>query len=97
MVDGTLDADYTTSVQLFGHDGDKLAQSDSPPGSVYYPSSLWKPGERIMEEHVLSVDPTVSGDLVMQVGMYAGPDLNQLGQPLRLQTPPRPSINRGTD
>ncbi|MFN2199932.1 MAG: DUF2723 domain-containing protein, partial [Caldilineaceae bacterium] len=90
LVDGTLDADYTTSVQLFGHDGDKLAQSDSPPGGVYYPSSLWKPGERIMEEHVLSVDPTVSGDLVMQVGMYAGPDLNQLGQPLRLQTPPLP-------
>jgi hypothetical protein len=90
LVDETLDANYTTSIQLFDQDDDKVAQSDSPPGGVYYPTSLWKPGERIIEEHVLSMAPEVSGSLVMQVGMYTSPELTQLSQPLRLQTPPLP-------
>ena len=56
LVDDALEADYTTTVQLFDQNGDKLAQDDLPPGGAYYPTSLWKPGDRLVETHVLDLD-----------------------------------------
>ena len=53
QVNARLDADYTTSVQLFDAAGNKLAQDDRPPGGVFYPTSLWKPGEILRDVHPL--------------------------------------------
>ncbi len=88
-VDERLDADYTTSVQIFSDNDQKLAQNDAQPGGVYYPTSLWKPGETLVDEHVLSLpEDGLSDELtdaaILQIGAYTGPDFRQLGEPLRL-------------
>jgi len=44
-----LARDYTVSVQVFDARGTKLAQDDRVPGGVYYPSSLWKPGQLLRD------------------------------------------------
>ncbi len=51
-----LEAEYHTFVHLLDPEGQKVAQSDRQPGGDYYPSNLWRPGERLRDEHLL-VDP----------------------------------------
>ncbi|MCB9159682.1 MAG: DUF2723 domain-containing protein [Caldilineaceae bacterium] len=87
QVDAPLAADYTTSVQLFDADGAKLAQDDKRPGGAFYPTSLWKPGELLMDGHTLVSDGgAVPTELL--VTMYAGPELTPLAAPLRLPLQP---------
>jgi len=83
QVQETVAADYTTTVQLFAANGDKVAQNDAPPGDLYYPTSLWKPEERLVEEHLL---PLTSDQQPAQllVGMYRGESLTPLAPPLTL-------------
>ncbi len=77
QVEARLGDDYTTTVQLFDAQGQKLAQDDRPPGGVFYPTSLWKPGERLREVHHLALSPDVR-PVRMLVGMYTGPELTPL-------------------
>ncbi|MCX6031428.1 MAG: DUF2723 domain-containing protein [Chloroflexi bacterium] len=81
-----LDADYTTFVQLLNADGVKIGQSDHRPGGVYYPTSLWKPGETLADTHTLSL-PAALGrpPYTILVGLYTGTtDLRHLGEPQRI-------------
>jgi hypothetical protein len=73
--------DYTTTVQLFDAQNEKLAQDDRSPGGVYYPTSAWKPGETLREVHPLAL-AAQSRPASLLVGMYAGPDLTPLAAPL---------------
>lgn len=68
-VDAALDADYTSSVQLFTATGQWLAQDDRPPGGVFYPSSLWKVGEIVRDTHIFPAGST-DGVGKMQVLLY---------------------------
>lgn len=81
-----LDTDYTTTVQLFDENGDKLAQEDQPAGGVYYPTSHWQVGDRLVERHELQW-PADSAPARLLIGLYTGPDLRQLAPPLELPTP----------
>ena len=56
-----LDADFTTFVHLVDADGNKLSQSDHRPGGVFYPTSLWKPGETLADQHTLALPTTWVG------------------------------------
>lgn len=76
-------ADYTTTVQLFVANGDKVAQNDAPPGGVYYPTSRWKPGELLVETHQLTF-PQDQQPVRLLVGMYTGADLAPLAPSLEL-------------
>ena len=87
-VDQRPAADYTTSVQLFNAAGNRIAQSDSPPGGLYYPTSLWKPGEHLLEAHTLTLDAPLDSETILQVGQYRSRDGSQPAPPLRMQTPP---------
>ena len=51
-VEERLAGDFTSSVQLFTATGQWLAQDDRPPGGVFYPTSLWKPGEVLRDTHL---------------------------------------------
>jgi len=73
QVNARLDADYTTSVQLFDGAGNKLAQDDRPPGGVFYPTSLWKPGEILRDVHPLP-DADLTTAAHMRVLMYTRSD-----------------------
>jgi hypothetical protein len=81
----TLGVDYHTFVHLLDDGGRAVAQSDQQPGGVYYPTSLWRPGERLRDDHFLTV-PTGTPDGVYDLlaGMYAlggAGQLELLGEP----------------
>jgi hypothetical protein len=74
-----LAADYTSYIHLVTADGQRLAQSDHQPGGVYYPSSLWLPGEPLRDRHVLSLPPeTEAGAYRLVAGMYRQPQPGQI-------------------
>ncbi len=87
LVQDKMTADYTSTVQLFNATGGKIAQADQQPGGVYYPTSLWKPGETLLDSHLLSL-PASRKPVTLLVGMYVGPDFTPLAPPLKLALAP---------
>ncbi len=66
-----LDADYTSFIHLVNANGDKVAQSDHRPGGVFYPTSLWKPGETLIDSHMLALPTDLGpGPYTLLVGLY---------------------------
>ena len=64
-------ADYTSYVQLLAADGSKVAQSDHQPGGVYYPSSMWLPGETLLDRHELAIPADAPpGPYQLLAGLY---------------------------
>ena len=83
-----LDADLTTFVHLVDADGNKLSQSDHRPGGVFYPTSLWKPGETLADQHTLAL-PAALGQppYTIVVGLYdSAAGLQLLGEPQPIGT-----------
>jgi hypothetical protein len=81
-----LEVDYHSFVHLLDAGGQAVVQSDQQPGGVYYPTSFWRPGERLRDDHFLTV-PTGTPDGVYDLlaGMYAlgsGGQLEPLGEPV---------------
>ncbi len=81
QVNSGLPGVYTTTAQLFAADGAKIAQSDAAAGGVYYPTSLWKPSEQLVETHLLSLAGGQEPASLL-VGMYRGPALENLAPPM---------------
>jgi hypothetical protein len=79
----TPDADYTTTVQLFDGQGEKVAQDDRAAGGVYYPTSLWKPGEVLVDQHSLTLPPGQTPTELL-INLYRPADLTSLAPPLIL-------------
>ncbi len=80
-----LEANCTSFVHLLDSAGEKIAQHDAPPGGVYYPTSLWQPGEILRDRHLLNLPSSLpAGPYALRVGLYTGPDLALLGEPLIL-------------
>jgi len=75
-------ANYTTTIQLFDASGDKLGQDDRPPGGDFYPTSLWKPGETLVDRHLLTLPEGTPARML--VGMYGSPDATLLAPPLEI-------------
>jgi hypothetical protein len=81
-----LDRDYTTFVHLINANGDKIAQSDHRPGGVYYPTSLWKPGETLIDKHALALPADLGpGPYTIAVGLYDA-TMQLLGEPQTIGT-----------
>jgi hypothetical protein len=72
--------DYTSYVHLVNEAGQSIAQSDHRLGGNYYPTSLWRPGEVLRDQHVLSIPAgTPPGTYRLVAGMYLYPSLEPLG------------------
>lgn len=80
-------ADYTTTVQLFDAAGEKIAQDDLRAGGAYYPTSLWKPGEVLLDRHRLLL-PAGAEPARMLIAMYSGPEATLLAPPLEIAIGP---------
>lgn len=61
------DFDYTVFVHVVNAKGEIVGQSDSAPLAGQYPTSIWSPGETIVDERLI---PVVSGDDQVFVGLY---------------------------
>lgn len=83
QVQERIPADYTTTVQIFDANGAKVAQNDAPAGGVYYPTSLWKPGEVLVERHQLAGESNQPA-MKLLIGMYLNADLAPLAPTLEL-------------
>jgi hypothetical protein len=70
--------DYTIFLHLIKpDDSGKVAQDDSQPGFGYNPTGRWDPGEIVVDEHQVSIDPSVSpGTYRVVAGLYS-PDMLQ--------------------
>jgi hypothetical protein len=80
------EAEYHTFVHLLDATGQIVAQSDRQPGGVYYPTTLWQAGERLRDDHRLTIPAdTPPGVYRLLAGMYALADdgaLEPLGDPV---------------
>jgi hypothetical protein len=66
-----LEAQYHSFVHLLDAGGQVVAQSDRQPGGVHYPTTLWRAGERLRDDHVLTIPAdTAEGIHSLLVGMY---------------------------
>lgn len=66
-----LTVDLTSFVHLTLPDGSPVAQSDGRPGGVYYPTSLWRPGEVLRDRHRLAIPAEAEpGPYRLVAGLY---------------------------
>ncbi|MCC6167807.1 MAG: DUF2723 domain-containing protein [Caldilineaceae bacterium] len=79
--------DYTATAQLLDAAGAKLAQDDFQPGGDYYPTSLWKPGDRLVVEHTLKSAAPLPAGTTLLLGMYRGADFSALAAPVQVPVP----------
>jgi hypothetical protein len=62
---------YKVFVHFLGSDGLLIAQDDSEPVRWTYPTTRWRPGEFIRDEHTLEIDASIPpGDYAIEVGLY---------------------------
>ena len=66
------DVNYVLFAQLFGREAAKVGQRDTYPGLGHYPTSFWEPGEVILDEVPIPVDPeaVAPSRLRLDVGLY---------------------------
>jgi 4-amino-4-deoxy-L-arabinose transferase-like glycosyltransferase len=64
-----IDADYSVFVH-WNRGGQPLTQSDSFPAQGYYPTHLWRPGDIVVDAHVLAAAPSSGKGDALSVGLY---------------------------
>ncbi|HUV74700.1 MAG TPA: glycosyltransferase family 39 protein [Anaerolineae bacterium] len=77
--------DYTVFVHVVDENGNIVAQSDSAPLNGQYPTSIWSPGESIVEERTIAAP---GGEYRVFVGLYRLDTLERVrvvldGEPLQ--------------
>jgi hypothetical protein len=81
-----MDTVYHSFVHLQDTGGQTVTQSDRQPGGVYYPTTVWQPGERLRDDHLLRIPADApQGVYRIVAGMYALSEdgaLQHLGEPV---------------
>lgn len=68
---GSVGKDFTVFVHLRDQNGEVVAQGDGPPMHNGFPTSLWKAGDVIPDEHeVVLPKGVLEGDHFISVGLY---------------------------
>jgi len=82
-----METDYTVSVRLVAPDGTWLAQNDSWPAGGLLPTSQWRPGDYVRDQHTLNLPADVpSGDYAVQVVVYNAASGTALSEPMTVAT-----------
>ncbi len=69
--DAQISTDYTTFLHLRDKANQNVAQQDNPPAQGRYPTSLWDPGEIIIDKLILPIDGQLPVDIYTPViGLY---------------------------
>jgi len=87
------DADYTIFVHLVDADGEMVAQADAQPLDGQYPTSIWGPGESVVDERRI---PVPAGEYQVFVGLYRWETLERLPALLDGQRLPDDRLPLGT-
>jgi hypothetical protein len=71
--------DYTAFVHLVGPDGALVQPVDKPPLGGFLPTSTWYPGQRVVDEFVLTLPVNaVGGDYTLYTGFYDATTMTRL-------------------
>jgi hypothetical protein len=62
------DSDYTVFVHILDADGQIVAQADQQPRNGAYPTSLWTPGEFVVDTYTFNLP---AGTYSAEIGLYA--------------------------
>ena len=62
-------ADYTVFVHLQNASGELVATGDGPPMGGAFPTSMWRPGDVILDDHRLAIGKVETGQRIV-VGLY---------------------------
>jgi hypothetical protein len=82
-----MDQGYTVFTHLLGPDGQILAQQDNPPVNGTYPTTLWLPGEIVVDPYTIPLPTDLPpGDYPIQVGFYIAENGLRLADPVLLDT-----------
>ncbi len=74
-----METSYTVFTHLLDANEQIRGQQDNPPQLGAYPTTLWMPGEVIVDSYALVVDPMApAGTHVLEIGMYDPADLRRL-------------------
>ncbi|MBN1680107.1 MAG: glycosyltransferase family 39 protein [Anaerolineae bacterium] len=69
--DAPLATRYKVTVQLLAPDGTLITQHDGEPGNNLVPTTIWTPGERVIDLHGLVIPPDQTpGEITLAVGLY---------------------------
>jgi len=70
----TSPADYTVFVHLLDSGGSLVAGRDTQPVNGSYPTTIWSPGEQIIDSHTLPIPDTLpAGQYHLTIGLYHQP------------------------
>jgi hypothetical protein len=67
-----VEVDYTVFVHLLDKAGQRVAGQDSQPVGGTYPTTLWDPGERVVDHHTVDTSTVPPGRYRLAVGLYEG-------------------------
>ncbi len=62
---------YTVFTHLLAPNGGIVTQHDSEPRAGQFPTSTWKPGDRITDSHVLDLKKVPAGSYRLEIGLYS--------------------------
>lgn len=62
---------WTVFTHLLNSSGVWVAGHDSEPGRGSYPTTVWEPGDTIIDDHPIRIPPeAISGDYRLEIGLY---------------------------
>jgi hypothetical protein len=76
--DGAPGEDYRVFVHLLDRRGEIVAQHDGPPRWGRYPTTAWRKGDIVPDEHALAISAAAEGPFSLAVGMYRADTLERL-------------------
>ena len=65
-----INLDYTAFVHILDQSGQMVAQLDRPPTAGAYPTSLWEPGEIIVDSMAVPISIEEANSYTVVVGLY---------------------------
>jgi hypothetical protein len=80
-----MDHDYTAFVHLEGPVGAVWGQHDGQPAGGSYPTSHWRPGDLVADEHEFTVLAEADGPAQLLAGMYRLETMELLSEPVVLR------------
>ena len=75
--------DYTVFTHVLDRSGQQIAGKDDQPMQGAYPTSRWMPGEYVLDEYVIPVQPP--DGYTIEVGMYDPETSARLGETIQLK------------
>ncbi len=77
--DRPLETDWVVFTQLLGPDGRVWGQRDNQPGGGWYSTSLWSPGQPVVDDYAFRVPPEAPpGNYHLIVGFYESETLERV-------------------